>query len=182
MWTHALIGGAIGLVAGGAIGYLGKCSTGSCPLVGSPLRGAIFGAIIGALIALVLRPSPAGQGTEGMAEDQFRRSVLAAATPVLVDFYADWCAPCRALAPRIAALKEQYAGRADVVKVNVDDAAKLASEYGVTSIPTVMLFVDGKAVDRWVGIKEPAVYRAAIDAALADRAASRSGPTTQRSQ
>ena len=182
MWINALIGAAIGLAAGGAIGYFTKCRTGSCPMVGSPFRGAILGAIVGALITLALHSSSARRDSEGMDASRFRQEVLKADRPVLVDFYADWCAPCRALAPTIEALKKEYAGRAGVVKVNVDDAAKLAVEYGVTGIPTVLLFVDTRVVNRWVGVKGPAVYRAGLDAALETRAAGGTGSATQEIQ
>jgi thioredoxin 1 len=81
----------------------------------------------------------------------FDREVLESEVPVLVDFWAVWCSPCRMIAPTVDAVAEEYAGRAKVVKLNVDDSPDIAGRYGVQSIPTLILFKGGQPVDRLVG-------------------------------
>jgi thioredoxin 1 len=81
----------------------------------------------------------------------FDREVLESDVPVLVDFWAVWCGPCRMIAPTVDAVAEEYAGRAKVVKLNVDDSPDIAGRYGVQSIPTLILFKGGQPVDRLVG-------------------------------
>jgi thioredoxin 1 len=76
----------------------------------------------------------------------------------LVDFWATWCGPCKMLAPAIEALSDQYDGKALVGKVDVDDQPELAAQFGVMSIPTVILFKDGKEVTRTVGVQPPTVF------------------------
>lgn len=78
--------------------------------------------------------------------------ILAGGLPVLVDFWATWCGPCRALSPTIDEIAEEYAGKVDVVKCNVDDADQIAMQYRVMSIPTLLYFKDGKVVDKTVGL------------------------------
>lgn len=78
--------------------------------------------------------------------------ILAGSLPVLVDFWATWCGPCRALSPTIDEIAEEYAGKVDVVKCNVDDADQIAMQYRVMSIPTLLYFKDGKVVDKTVGL------------------------------
>lgn len=85
-------------------------------------------------------------------KSNFNQEVKEANTLVVVDFYADWCGPCQMLKPILEEINDE---RSDVkiVKVNVDDARELAQEYGIFSIPTVILFKDGKIVDKFVGLK-----------------------------
>ena len=87
------------------------------------------------------------------SSQQFTKQVLKADGPVLVDFYADWCGPCKKLAPALVELAKEQTGTVKVVKVNVDDNPKLAETYGVKGIPHVALFRDGKVVDTQVGIR-----------------------------
>ena len=86
-----------------------------------------------------------------VSDSSFEKDVLGAAKPVLVDFWAEWCAPCRMLAPTVAAVAEQYGDAAGVVKLNVDDNPSTAQRYGIKGIPTLILFRDGKEVERVVG-------------------------------
>jgi thioredoxin 1 len=84
--------------------------------------------------------------------DQFDTEVLQSSVPVLVDFWAVWCGPCRAIAPHVDAIAQEYAGRAKVVKVNVDEEPEIALRYGIQSIPTLLFFKDGKVQDIIVGV------------------------------
>jgi thioredoxin 1 len=81
----------------------------------------------------------------------FDAEVLQSPLPVLVDFWAAWCGPCRAVAPTVEALASEYAGKLKVVKLDVDEAGDVAGQYGVQSIPTLILFKDGQPVERLVG-------------------------------
>ena len=84
-------------------------------------------------------------------EKNFESEVLNSGTPVLVDFWAPWCGPCRALAPTVDAIAGELEGKLKVVKVNTDEAGPLAARYGVMSIPQLMLFKGGKVVEQMVG-------------------------------
>lgn len=93
----------------------------------------------------------------------FDQVVLQSDKPVLLDFYADWCGPCRALHPTLEELASEYSGRAKVVQVNVDDDGALASKYGVRGIPALFVFKDGKVVDRTVGLQSKASLQSMLD-------------------
>ena len=82
---------------------------------------------------------------------------------LMVDFWADWCGPCKMLAPLIESLDKEYEGRVTVGKVNVDDEQELAIRYGVMSIPTVIFFKDGQEIDRKVGVMPPQVFTQVLD-------------------
>jgi thioredoxin len=86
-----------------------------------------------------------------VTDSSFEKDVLQAAKPVLVDFWAEWCAPCRMLAPTIDAIAHQFVETAGVVKLNVDDNTATAQRYGIKGIPTLILFSEGKEVERVVG-------------------------------
>ncbi len=96
----------------------------------------------------------------------FEKEVKNATCPVLIDFWATWCGPCRMLAPVIEELAEQYDGRVTVGKVDVDEEPALAAQFGVSSIPTVVLIKDGKTVETLVGYRPKAAFETAIDAIL----------------
>jgi len=94
-------------------------------------------------------------------------SVLATKNmPVMVDFWATWCGPCRMVAPVIEQVAEEYEGRAIVGKVDVDECGDLAMRYGVMSIPTVMVFVNGQPVAKQIGAAPKTTYAAMLDQAL----------------
>jgi len=101
-----------------------------------------------------------------LSQNEFKGEVLESSTPVLVDFWAPWCGPCRRVAPLVEELAQQYAGRVKVVKVDVDQNQELAGGYGINSIPTLMIFKDGEVVDRFVGIPPRDKLETALDEAL----------------
>jgi thioredoxin 1 len=86
-----------------------------------------------------------------VTDSSFEKDVLQSSRLMLVDFWAEWCAPCRMLAPTIDAIAEQFAETAGVVKLNVDDNSGTAQRYGIKGIPTLILFSEGKEVERVVG-------------------------------
>jgi thioredoxin 1 len=100
--------------------------------------------------------------------EEFEREVLASDIPVLVDFWAPWCAPCRMLAPTIDKLAEEYAGKVKVVKVNTDELPMVAMQYGIRGIPTVMLFVNGDVADVKVGHQPEAVFKSRIERVIGE--------------
>ena len=97
----------------------------------------------------------------------FDEVVLKSSTPVLVDFWAEWCGPCRMIAPVIEELANDYDGKAKICKVNTDEEQEIAVKFGIRSIPTIMFFKDGKMVDQVVGAQSKAALAQKIDALLA---------------
>ncbi len=102
-----------------------------------------------------------------LTSDSFKREVLESAQPVLVDFWAPWCGPCRQITPMIEELASENAGSAKVIKVNIDDNPETAQQYGVMSIPTLMVFKNGEVSDRFVGAQPKGRLQEALDAAKA---------------
>ncbi|MDR2903135.1 MAG: thioredoxin [Clostridiales bacterium] len=82
---------------------------------------------------------------------EFENEVLKSDLPVLVDFFAEWCGPCKMIAPSLEALSQEMAGRAKVVKIDIDQANEIVSTYGIRSVPTLMFFKNGEIVDKIVG-------------------------------
>ena len=99
--------------------------------------------------------------------EQFEAVVLQADKPVVVDFFATWCGPCRRLAPVLDDLAAQYKGRAVFVRIDVDQSRPLALKYRVSSIPDVRIFSHGRAVAKIIGSQEAEKYRTALNAAIA---------------
>lgn len=96
----------------------------------------------------------------------FEREVIQSQIPTVVDFYADWCGPCRMVSPIIEALSKEYAGRAKFVKINTDDNPEIAMRFEIMSIPTIMVFKNGAVASTTVGAGPAALYKQKIDAAL----------------
>ena len=161
---YLLIGGG----AGAALGYFGSCKSGACPLTANWRRGAFFGAVIGLLFY-----SSSGGGGNSTAMNQstanvkhitdaeFDAEVMQSPVPVVIDFYATWCGPCRQLAPTMDKLADQYAGKIKFVKVNVDESPKLAQRFQVEGIPMLVFLQHGKAAGTSVGLvaKEDLILR-----------------------
>jgi thioredoxin 1 len=109
----------------------------------------------------------AGANTLEFSDDNFESEVLQSDKPVLVDFWAEWCAPCRMLTPTIDELANEYADRLKVGKVNTDNSAETAAQFGISAIPTVILFRNGEPVKKFVGMKTKRDLKIAIDEVLA---------------
>ena len=101
-----------------------------------------------------------------VSEQDFQNVVLKSGIPVLVDFWAPWCAPCKMLSPIIEKLSNAYADNLKVCKVNVDEASGVASVYGITGIPTLMIFDKGQKVDKVVGAIPESEIKSMIDGVL----------------
>lgn len=101
-----------------------------------------------------------------ITEQNFDTEVLQSAMPVVVDFWADWCGPCKMLSPVIESIGSQYEGKVLVGKVNVDEEPELARRFGVMNIPTVVFLKNGQEFDRKVGVMPPQAFTAVLDANL----------------
>lgn len=100
-------------------------------------------------------------------EENFEQEVLNADVPVLVDFWAPWCGPCRVLGPIVEEVSEEYDGKVKVCKLSTDDSSTLAGQYGVISIPTIILFKDGQPVDQMIGAVPKETIVSKLDELLA---------------
>lgn len=99
------------------------------------------------------------------SDNNFEQEVLSSAQPVLVDFWAPWCGPCRMIAPMVEELAKENTGSFKIGKINIDDNPNAAQSYGVSSIPTLMIFKNGEVVERFVGVRPKNQLQAAIDQA-----------------
>jgi len=99
-------------------------------------------------------------------EDSFQKTVLQSKLPTLVDFWAEWCAPCLAAAPILEDLAEEYDGKINFARVNVEDNSSLATKYGVAAIPTMLIFKDGQPVQQIVGYRPKKELKKMLDGFL----------------
>jgi len=172
-----LIGGFIGA----GLGYFGKCSSGTCPLTANPYRGAVYGAVMGVLIALTFSGTPTTQPAhieegkesasdivQNVTDDSFQSEVLHSTLPVMIDLWAPWCGPCRMVSPVMGQLAEGNAGSIKACKINLDQNVKVARRYRINAIPAILFFKDGEELERlrMVGVRPKAAYQKAIDAAI----------------
>jgi thioredoxin 1 len=170
IFLGVLIGGSIGVL----LGYFGKCSSGACPLMANPYRGAIYGAVMGALLASAFSPTPGekseisnavhidseldlnakvlkenGSGlVESLTKDSFLQKVFNYAQnkewkfegklPCIIDFYADWCAPCKMVEPILQELAQEYQGKLNIYRIDTQAQQELAAAFGIQSIPSIL--------------------------------------------
>ena len=99
-------------------------------------------------------------------DEGFQADVLDSDVPVLVDFWAEWCQPCKMLSPTMDELADEYAGRAKVTKINIDDNRQVATQFGIMSIPTVLLFHNGEIKNTFVGLSGKDKFTGALDELL----------------
>jgi len=166
MIARILLGVLIGGTIGALLGYFGKCSSGSCPLTANPYRGAIYGAVMGALLVSVFSAPPKEKPTplqkkpaplqekpalvESLTKDSFLQKVFnyeqnkewkfEGKLPCIIDFYADWCGPCKMVEPILQELAQEYQGKLNIYRVDTQAQQELAAAFGIQSIPS-MLFV-----------------------------------------
>lgn len=98
--------------------------------------------------------------------NNFNSEVLNSTIPVVVDFWAEWCGPCKMLAPALNELAEEYNGKVKIAKVNVDENPDLANNFGISSIPTLLFFKNGQVVGQSVGVKPKSALKASFDRLL----------------
>ena len=108
------------------------------------------------------------ENTQELTDANFGESVIQSTVPVLVDFWAEWCGPCRMIAPTVEALASDYDGKMTVGKLNVDDNPAIAGQFGVRSIPTLLLFKGGEVVESVVGVADKPRLQAIIEKHLGD--------------
>ncbi len=106
----------------------------------------------------------AGQNVTEFTDQNFEEEVLKSTTPVLVDFWAEWCMPCRMLAPTIEKIASEYVGKVKVGKVDTDANREISIKYGISAIPTVILFKNGQVAQKFVGLRQEKDFKAALDA------------------
>ena len=103
-----------------------------------------------------------------ITDDNFQQEILESDIPALVDFWAEWCMPCKMLMPTIAELADEFAGKVRIGKVNTDDNQNVAMKYGISAIPTLLLFKGGELVNKFVGLQQKADLKKALEEAIAD--------------
>ena len=102
-----------------------------------------------------------------LTEENFSQEVLKSATPIVVDFWAEWCGPCKMIAPVLDELAAEYDGKLKIGKVNIDEFQQIAINYGIQSIPTLLFFKDGQVADQVVGMRSKRDLKASFDRVLA---------------
>lgn len=190
-YLKPLLGVLLGASIGILYARFTRCSTGACPLTGNAWTAGLFGAAVGLFltinasgtqapradknnVAADRSTAPAAAHSEQKegdvsvvrhieSEADFDSQVLRSSKPVLVDFYATWCGPCRMLEPTMNQLAGELTGRAEVVKVDVDKVGSIAERYRIMGVPTVIVFDQGRPVQTLVGVHSKADYLAALN-------------------
>lgn len=98
--------------------------------------------------------------------DENIKGIISSGKPVVIDFWAEWCGPCRMVGPSIEELSKEYAGRVEIGKLNVDDNVETPGEYGIRNIPTILFIKDGKVVDKQIGAAPKSVIEAKVQSLL----------------
>jgi len=182
MIARIFIGVLIGAAIGAVMGYYGKCTSGACPLTANPYRGAVYGAVVAALIVASFGYKPRSGSVSSAYIDQnqeakvmsiesaseFQKKVIDAGGVVLVDFFSHSCPPCKALGPVVSTLAQKYEGKAGIYKVDVEKNMELAQKWGIQKIPAVVILKDGKEVERKIGLRPESEYAGALDKLLAE--------------
>jgi thioredoxin 1 len=106
----------------------------------------------------------ASENVKEFSDANFEEEVLKSTQPVLVDFWAEWCMPCKMLAPTIEKLAKDYTGKVKVGKVDTDSNRDISVKYGISAIPTVILFKNGQVAQKFVGLRKEAEFKEALDA------------------
>lgn len=153
----AILSIVIGTALGAVIGYFGKCASGACSLTANWRRGAVYGGLLG--LGLHLAACGVGGGSypeainvKRVTEAGFQQEVLESELPVVVDFYATWCGPCKQQAPILDKLAGDLSGKIKFVQVDVDESPALARKYEIEGMPTLMIFRSGKVADKILGL------------------------------
>jgi thioredoxin 1 len=102
-----------------------------------------------------------------LTEANFQEEVLRSPVPVLVDFWAEWCGPCKMIAPMLDEIAQEYDGRLKIGKVNIDDQQPLATQHGIRAVPTLLLFKNGEVADQIVGLRSKRDLKANLDRVVA---------------
>jgi len=160
---------AAGAFAGGILGYMiSRLSSGNRISLASngPIM-SVGGAAAGLLVVATLSaPGPTAFGEELTSWKEFDSRVVGASRPVMVDFYAAWCGPCKALAPVLGKLEREFRGKIDFYRVDVDQAGRLARDMRIDAVPTLLLYRDGQVFSRIRGAMPEPDLRAALEALL----------------
>jgi len=167
-----LFGGSLGAL----MGYFGKCTTGACPLTANPFRGAIYGAVLGAVFSSMLTVGNSAAKTDkenknmviNLGSLEAFEKIRNSKGIYVVDFFAEWCYPCRLLAPVLDKIAEKYQGRVAFYKADINQLADLANDNGVEATPTVLIFKDGKEVRRLIGLQQEKDYISILDRMLGE--------------
>ena len=154
LMISVLLGGGLGAL----LGYFGKCSSGACLLTANPWRGAMFGALLGLMFHFASGRSGSAAVNAStphvsrIQESQFEAEVVQSTLPVVVDFYASWCGPCKVLSPMLDDLAGPLTNKIKFVKINVDEATALAQRMEIEAMPTLLFFKNGELKDQVTGM------------------------------